>query len=209
MKKGRVYKIINSKTDDIYIGSTIQTLKNRFKAHKSNAKLNKPSKLYDFIRKYGIDNFSIQLIEELEFEKKEQIGIKEKEHYMNLKPTLNMKIPNIILHRTYGRIYKICCNLESSQFYIGSTIKEIFERLNDHKSASIKGTTPLYTYIREKGQNNFSIELIENDIEIDNLIIRENYWINELKPPLNKNTFLTRTEKERDKAKYEKNKETS
>ena len=61
--------------------------------------------------------------------------------------------------------------------------------------------------MREKGRDNFSIELVEDNIETENLIIRENYWLQELKPPLNKNIFLTRTEKERDKAKYEKNKE--
>ena len=118
-----------------------------------------------------------------------------------------MKTPNIISHRDVGRIYKVFYSLDSSQFYIGSTVKEIFARLRDHQSASTKGKTPLYTYMREKGRDNFSIELVEDNIETENLIIRENYWLQELKPPLNKNIFLTRTEKERDKAKYEKNKE--
>ena len=47
-----IYKIINEKTDDIYIGST-NNLKNRFKSHKSNARLNKDGKLYDCMREYG------------------------------------------------------------------------------------------------------------------------------------------------------------
>jgi group I intron endonuclease len=79
MKKGRIYKIINSKTDDIYIGSTIQTLKNRFKAHKSSAKLNKTGKLYDFIRDNGIENFTIELLKEIDTYSKKDISIKEKE----------------------------------------------------------------------------------------------------------------------------------
>jgi hypothetical protein len=41
MKKAQIYKISNTKTDGIYVGSTIQRLKDRFKAHRSNAKLNK------------------------------------------------------------------------------------------------------------------------------------------------------------------------
>lgn len=159
------------------------------------------------VRENGIENFSIELIEEFEIEKIDEIGVREREHYNELKPVLNMKTPNIISHRDVGRIYKVFYSLDSSQFYIGSTVKEIFARLRDHQSASTKGKTPLYTYMREKGRDNFSIELVEDNIETENLIIRENYWLQELKPPLNKNIFLTRTEKERDKAKYEKNKE--
>lgn len=72
-KKGRIYKIFNVKTDDIYIGSTIQTLKDRFKAHKSNAKLNKNGLLYDCMRDIGIDAFSIELIEEIDISNKKQL----------------------------------------------------------------------------------------------------------------------------------------
>jgi hypothetical protein len=36
---GKIYKITSSKTDDVYIGSTIQTLNDRFIKHKSNYKL--------------------------------------------------------------------------------------------------------------------------------------------------------------------------
>ena len=45
----KVAHIYNTKTSDIYIGSTIQSLKARFKNHKSNAKLGKKSRLYDLI----------------------------------------------------------------------------------------------------------------------------------------------------------------
>ena len=61
--------------------------------------------------------------------------------------------------------------------------------------------------MREKGRENFIIDCIEDNIPVDQLIIRENYWINELKPTLNKNTNLCMTEKERDRLKYIKNRE--
>ena len=61
--------------------------------------------------------------------------------------------------------------------------------------------------MRENGRDNFSIECIEDNILIDQLIVRENYWINELNPTLNKNTNLCITDQERDKIKYVKNKE--
>jgi len=207
MKKAYIYKIINTKTDDIYIGSTIQKIKDRFKAHRSNAKNNKKNLLYECMRKNRIENFNIELVEEFEFNKKEEIGIKEKEYFVKLKPNLNMIPPSIYIQKEYGRIYKLFNILDKTQFYIGSTIKKINNRLSSHKSASNNINTPLYKYMNENGKENFLIELVEDNILSDNLIIRENYWINELKPPLNSNIFLCRTEQERDKAKYENNKE--
>lgn len=207
MKKAHIYKITNVHTDDIYIGSTIQKIQARFKSHKSNAKNGKKGLLYDCIRENGIENFNIELVEEFNFTYKTEIGTKEKEYYIKLKPSLNMKIPNICTDTKYGKIYKLFNNLDKDKFYIGSTIKNIKDRLSIHKSASNTYNTPLYKYINEIGKEHFRIELIEDNIPNDNIIIRENFWINELKPPLNKNLFLCRTEKERDKAKYENNKE--
>jgi hypothetical protein len=207
MKKAQIYKISNTKTVDIYIGSTIQKLKDRFKAHRSNAKLNKNGKLYDCMRENGIEFFNIELLEEFDYNIKQDIGIKEKEYYEKLKPTLNMICPTIAIVVKYGRIYKLFNKLKVQDFYIGSTIKKINKRLCDHKSASNNGSTPIYKYMREVGKDNFEIELIEDNILITDLIVRENHWIQELKPILNKNLFLCRTEQERDAAKYQKNKE--
>lgn len=207
MKKARIYKISNTKTDDIYVGSTIQTIKNRFKSHKSNAKLNKNGKLYDLIRKNGIECFKIEILEEFDYTIKQDVGIKEKEYYERLKPSLNMVAPNVVKDVKYGRIYKLFNKLKVEDFYIGSTINTINKRLGDHKSSSNNGSTPIYTYMRDVGKDNFEIELVEDNVLIADLIIRENHWLQELKPPLNKNLFLCRTEQERDAAKYQKNKE--
>ena len=69
MKTGRVYKIVCSKTDKIYIGSTFQSIKCRFNAHKASYKRYKEKKLgkcamiYDLFDKYGYEYFSIVLLE--------------------------------------------------------------------------------------------------------------------------------------------------
>jgi group I intron endonuclease len=65
MKKGYIYKIINKKNNLIYVGCTINSLEQRFYEHiyrcyNSDYK----SKLYNSIKKYGVDNFFIELIEE-------------------------------------------------------------------------------------------------------------------------------------------------
>jgi Uri superfamily endonuclease len=205
--KAFIYKITNKKTDDVYVGSTIQTLKNRFKAHKSNANVNKPGKLYECMRKIGIEHFKIELLEVLDTDHKSSIGEKEKEYYDLLKPSLNMKCPNIIKDRKIGRIYHLSYINDEEYFYIGSTMNEIDKRLSDHQSASNSGTTPLYKFMTDHGKDNFGIKCLEDNVPISELIIREEYWIKQMNPTLNKNTNLTMTEQERDRLKYIKNRE--
>ena len=65
MKKGKIYKITNTKNSLIYIGCTISSLDKRFKEHLSRCfTSNHKSKLYNSMKKYGQDNFTIELIEE-------------------------------------------------------------------------------------------------------------------------------------------------
>lgn len=205
--KGFIYKIVNTKTTDIYVGSTIQNIKNRFKTHKSNARVGKSEKLYDFMRNHGIDCFSIELIEEFELSSKSELGIKEQEYYNTLKPTLNMRLPTVSTDKKYGKIYRLSFSKDITKFYIGSTTKQINIRLAEHRHSSKTGTTPIYVFMREQGKENFTIDCLEDNIPIDQLIIRENHWISELKPTLNKNVNLCITDKERDRLKYIKNRE--
>lgn len=71
----RIYSIRNCIDDDIYIGSTTQSLVKRFSEHKRE--LNKTKirkyKLYDKFRELGIDNFYIELVQEVNCENREQL----------------------------------------------------------------------------------------------------------------------------------------
>lgn len=205
--KAHIYKITNSETSDVYVGSTMQTLRNRFKAHRSNARIGKDGRLYECMRQHGIEKFQIELLEDVHVETKGEIGQKERKYFDEIRPSLNMKQPNVIGTRKTGRIYGLCGFGESKVSYVGSTLKPIDKRLSDHKSASNKGTTPLYKFMREHGKHKFSITCLEDNIPIPNLIEREEHWIKFLNPPLNKNTHLTMTEQERDRLKYLKNRE--
>ena len=63
---GYIYKITNKINQKIYIGQTAKTIEERFQEHIIDAKKqdikNRP--LYKAFNKYGIENFSIELIEE-------------------------------------------------------------------------------------------------------------------------------------------------
>jgi len=59
-----IYKITNLVTRKLYIGQTTQTLEQRWKQHLVFINRNKNTKLSNAIRKYGAQNFLIELIEQ-------------------------------------------------------------------------------------------------------------------------------------------------
>lgn len=63
-KYGRIYIIKNKVNNKVYIGQTTVSIKLRFQNHLSAAKHNKDYVLGKAIRKYGEENFYIELIEE-------------------------------------------------------------------------------------------------------------------------------------------------
>jgi len=87
---GNIYLIRNDTNNDIYIGKTTKTIKERFNQHLYNAKkyTEIQTHLYRAIRKYGDHNFSVSPLEE-------NISsdiLNEKERYWisELKPSYNM-----------------------------------------------------------------------------------------------------------------------
>lgn len=61
---GKIYLITNLINDKKYVGQTLYNLSHRFTQHKAacNAGIDYP--LYRAFKKYGIKNFSIELLEE-------------------------------------------------------------------------------------------------------------------------------------------------
>ena len=62
---GKIYKIINTETDDVYIGSTTQALHDRMKNHRFRCAhgCHVKSVLYTKMEELGRDKFSIHLLE--------------------------------------------------------------------------------------------------------------------------------------------------
>jgi group I intron endonuclease len=73
---GKIYKIKNLINSKLYIGQTTCSLEQRWKEHLNEAKRNRAVNrpLYRAIRKYGAENFIIELVEEVELS---QLNIKE------------------------------------------------------------------------------------------------------------------------------------
>jgi hypothetical protein len=102
-----------------------------------------------------------------------------------------------------GIIYKLCCkDPEITDIYIGSTTN-LIKRKNCHKTSCTNPNSKSYDYnvyqfIRTNGEwlnwDMIEIEMYNATSKRD-LIMRERYWVDTLKPTLNKN-IPTRTDKE-------------
>ena len=90
---GKIYQILNHKTDDIYIGSTCNPLTKRFYYHKSfyHDPKSQSRKLYAKMTEIGLEHFYIELVEDFECESKEQLRAREG-FFIRERATLNHMI---------------------------------------------------------------------------------------------------------------------
>lgn len=130
VKKGKIYKITNKKNDLVYIGCTINSLKRRFHEHLYRCfKTDYKSKLYNSIKKYGQENFTIELIEECDLSviyKTEKKYIEQYDSYNNgLNSTLG---GDGCLGYTHSQEIrkKISENTKNGNSHKGKTYKELY-----------------------------------------------------------------------------------
>jgi len=83
-----------------------------------------------------------------------------------------------------GKIYKLVFGRRQER-YIGSTTQPLHQRLCGHRGS--KGSKPIKALVEKVGRMNVRIILIENYpcSHKNELLSREQYWIDELKPALN------------------------
>ena len=117
-KKAKIYKITNDYNDEIYVGSTCDTLVKRFNRHKKSSKEEAKNKspFYTLVNEIGFDRFRIQLICNYPCEDKYQLRQKEGE-YIRQMGTLNKRIEgrtklqyydeNKVQIQTANKIYRI------------------------------------------------------------------------------------------------------
>jgi hypothetical protein len=91
--KGKIYKITNDYNDDVYVGSTCDTLVKRFSAHKNNRKnpekMNRP--VYALMNEIGFERFRIELIEDYPSIDKYQLRQREG-HFIREIGSLNIRV---------------------------------------------------------------------------------------------------------------------
>jgi hypothetical protein len=113
-----------------------------------------------------------------------------------------------------GFIYSIHHSSDPSKIYVGSTTGTLIKRLQSHKHEARTKThckSKWFEYLREHEYEGFRIQSIEEVkfMQRQELTIREDYFINTLKPALNSQNAVQNIEKvrENDKLYRQKNKE--
>lgn len=98
----------------------------------------------------------------------------------------------------FGKIYKIFCDIEGEDdIYVGSTVRELEVRLYHHfKDAEINTSTlhKFYNHMMRLGLDHFHIMIVEEYPCGNELVLRmrEQHWMDELKPSLNtKRAFIS------------------
>jgi len=109
---GKIYKIVNDVNDEVYIGSTTQTLAKRFSVHKDDSK--KESKkhytFYQLMNEIGSENFCISLIKEYPCTTKTELCLEEGKYIREI-GTLNQRIAG----RTRKQYYEDNIEKENSR----------------------------------------------------------------------------------------------
>jgi group I intron endonuclease len=88
----RIYIITNTINQHRYVGMTSKPLNVRWSNHKADARRNKPYILHKAIRKYGEDNFTIELLEECNVGSLDELGLIETRYIKELNPEYNMSL---------------------------------------------------------------------------------------------------------------------
>jgi len=88
---GKIYQILNTETDDVYVGSTCMDLHDRMKYHITAQSVKRARKLYKLMKMIGSELFCIVLIENYPCETKDELRRREG-HYIRSIGTLNMCI---------------------------------------------------------------------------------------------------------------------
>ena len=86
MRKGRIYKITNNINGKLYIGQTIYPLSYRYTNHLSDARNGRGYAMASAIRKYGQNNFKIELVEECDEDQLNDLEVKYIKQYNSVTP---------------------------------------------------------------------------------------------------------------------------
>ena len=105
-QKGKIYKILNTIDNEIYVGSTCEVLSLRMARHRASLKRNANSLVYKHMKQLGVENFYIELIEDCPCDRNEELVKREGEIIrsigtLNKNGTINIKENSTDYHRQY------------------------------------------------------------------------------------------------------------
>ena len=164
---GYIYCITNQINNKQYIGKTLSTVEKRFKEHcrdcKKDKLCNRP--LYSAMRKYGIENFSVETLEEVN--NPSDLAIRE-QFWISKRKTYGKTGYNATIGGD-GKSY-LNYDLIKEEFFLGVNIKEIASKYNID-SKTVRKIRKLYNIpIIYKGRKVYQYNKNNELIKIHNSI---------------------------------------
>ena len=164
-----IYKITNKINDKVYIGKTLDTIEHRWREHKNDyqKRRNEKRPLYSAMRKYGIDNFFIEKIEECTIDEINNREIYWIKHYNSFKNGYNATkggdgkhyLDYDLIYNTYVKVKsiketaKLChCDIDSVRRIIlqyGITEEDIKENQRKKKYKPVAKIDPKTNQVLE------------------------------------------------------------
>ena len=143
-KNGKIYKIFNTINDEIYVGSTIQSLSHRMIKHKDDVKNttnNYKTTICKLMQELGVEHFYIELIEAFPCESKEELNAREGV-WVKAMGTVNKHIPGRT-HAESNKAYRDAHKEQIKEYrkqyitdneeHIVAQRKDYYERTKEHK----------------------------------------------------------------------------
>lgn len=177
MIKGYIYKIINRINNKVYIGQTKYTIEHRWNQHLRAYREGRQYSLYKAIHKYGLENFSIEQLEEVSVDKLDEREIFWIAKYDSFKNGYNMTIGGQNVHYIWtDNQYE-----EIKDLYLsGFTAKFIAKRFNVSSDTILKVLKSLNVKLR---RNPLDINRVEKDLLINDY--KSGYTLSSLAKRLN------------------------
>lgn len=134
---GKIYKLVNTIDDDIYVGSTHHPLVRRLCLHKSHGK-RRNSRVYSHLNEIGFDNVRIELIEEYPCTCRKELEDRERYWIENMKPSLNKNMPSRTIEEL-REIKKNICRMYNAlhRERINARMKELYWQRKEKKNNEI------------------------------------------------------------------------
>ena len=145
---GYIYKIWNDNNNKVYIGQTTVGVQTRWEQHLYNAR-NQPNAVYAAMRKYGVETFHIETVEECENEEldnRERYWISYYDSYKNgynstiggtnIQPTgkKHKLLDNKLIYKYWDEGYTVCDICELLKY----SHDQVVEHLKDYENYSIE-----------------------------------------------------------------------
>jgi hypothetical protein len=157
MKIGRIYKIIHNQSNIVYVGSTFNTLRDRWKVHKQAYTKYLKGKgdtisIYPYFKDFSIENFKIVLIKEYDVVDKKHLYVYEALWIYKLK-SVNKIFP-FHINKIYRKEYRKA-NLEKIKKYQKSYQEKNKEEINLYqKDYRTKNKEKLNEYFKKVYEKN-------------------------------------------------------